>query len=122
MFKSTWFKLEEFQCKCGRCPLKEPDPNLVLRLDALREMARMPIIINSGIRCEAYNARVGGVHGSEHETGEGADLLCATSPVRWRLLNAALKAGFRRLGVGKTFIHVGVSKSHDQDVVWTYYD
>jgi hypothetical protein len=43
------------------------------------------------------------------------------SSTRLQLVEAAIKAGFRRIGIGKTFVHVGVSKQLPQDVIWTYY-
>jgi hypothetical protein len=36
------------------------------------------------------------------------------------LVQAAVKAGVRRLGVARTFVHVDVSRKHDQDVLWLY--
>jgi len=118
---SLYFKLEEFQCKCGECAMGEPSPDLVARLDALRDMLRRPVIINSGIRCQKANRKVGGVSSSAHLTGEAADLACATSRERWLMVNAALKCGFRRLGMGKTFVHVDVSQDLNPDVIWAYY-
>jgi len=32
-----------------------------------------------------------------------------------------MKFGVNRFGVGKNFIHVDVSKSKSEDVMWTYY-
>ena len=121
---SLYFTDAEFACKCGRAgcsALKAPHPALPLKLDVLRQLYGAPITVSSGIRCPEHNAAVGGVPGSEHETGEGADLACPNSSSRWRMVQAALKAGFRRIGIGKTFIHVGVSRSHAQDVIWHYY-
>ena len=119
-----YFAAAEFACKCGieGCSApKAPHPSLLLKLEAMREIYGAPIVISSGLRCPAHNAKVGGTTGSEHLTGYGADLACPNSGVRWRLVAAALKAGFQRIGVGKNFLHVGVSRTHDQDVIWTYY-
>ena len=119
-----YFTDAEFACQCGRSgcsALKAPHPSLLLKLDSMRAIYGSPITITSGIRCPEHNHAVGGVPGSEHETGEGADLACPNSSSRWQLIQAALKAGFRRIGVGKTFLHVGVSRTHASDVIWTYY-
>ena len=43
-------------------------------LDPLREAWGGPIIITSGYRCEALNARVGGVKNSYHTRGMAADI------------------------------------------------
>lgn len=43
-------------------------------LEPLRQHAGKPITISSGYRCPRLNALVGGVPGSQHLTGEAADL------------------------------------------------
>lgn len=118
-----YFTPEEFWCKCGRadCPAQRNiHPVLAVQLDAMRELYGGPLTVTSGIRCVVANAKAGGVPDSEHLTGEGADLACPSSAHRYAMLRAADKAGFRRIGIGKTFVHVGVSRSHDQDVIWLY--
>jgi uncharacterized protein YcbK (DUF882 family) len=118
-----YFKDEEFLCKCGRidCPApRKIHPDLALKLDVMRRIYGGPMVVTSGIRCTVANARVGGVPDSEHLTAEAADIACPVSAVRFDMINAALKAGFRRYGVGATFIHVDVSKEKVQDVTWLY--
>lgn len=120
---NNFFSPEEFLCNCGRedCDAQiTPSRDLVTKLNAMREHVNRPIIINSGIRCPRYNAEVGGVSSSEHITGEGADLRIAGSRERYELVNAALSVGFNRIGVAKTFVHVGVSKTLDSKVLWLY--
>ena len=36
------------------------------------------------------------------------------------MIEAFLDAGFRRIGVGSTFIHVDSDEEKAQDVIWTY--
>ncbi len=43
-------------------------------LDPLRDALHMPVYVNSGYRCPALNAAVGGVKGSQHTRGEAADI------------------------------------------------
>lgn len=43
-------------------------------LDPLREMYGKPIYISSGYRCPRLNKAVGGVPGSQHKTGQAADI------------------------------------------------
>lgn len=43
-------------------------------LDPLREMYGKPIYISSGYRCPRLNKAVGGVAGSQHKTGQAADI------------------------------------------------
>lgn len=122
--KSQYFKPEEFWAKVqepGYDGKADPHPDLVRRLDILRGLVNRPVIINSGRRGPAANAAAGGVPNSEHMRGEGADLRAIESRERFLLVDAALKAGFRRIGIGRTFVHVGVSQELAQDVIWTYY-
>ena len=39
---------------------------------------------------------------------------------RWN--DAALKVGFKRIGVGKTFIHLDDDMTLPQNVIWNYYE
>jgi len=63
---------------------------------------------------------VGGVKRSEHITGEAVDILTSTSRDRILITSLALDAGIRRIGIARTFIHVGVNNNLDQDVLWVY--
>jgi hypothetical protein len=45
----------------------------VTLLEPLRQSQGLPIIVHSGYRAPTHNAAVGGVPGSDHETGRAAD-------------------------------------------------
>ena len=117
------FAPSEFFCPCPDkdCSGKRaPHPALPLKLEVIRQIYGRPIAVNSGVRCPKHNRAVGGVAGSAHETGEAADLHCSGSRDRMSLIRAAITAGIRRIGIARTFVHVDVSRKHDQDVVWLY--
>ena len=73
-----YFKIREFECRCGCCmpwKVKENVKALVERvLDPARERLGMPVVVNSGYRCEIRNMTVGGAVGSQHVLGEAADV------------------------------------------------
>ena len=122
---SEHFSSEEFTCRCQRGPACNaptlPTQALVEGLERLRVAHGHAIHITSGIRCEPWNRFVGGVQGSEHLTGEGADILADTAQARYTLLSLILTQHlFRRVGVAARFLHVGVSSAHPQDVCWVY--
>ncbi len=120
---SEHFQDSEFYCKCSRpqCSGKRaPHPELLQRLERIRQLYRKPLVILSGVRCVEQNAAVGGVKDSEHLTGEAADIACTESAARMALVKFALLADVRRIGIGKTFLHLGISPSHVQDVCWLY--
>ncbi|WP_195267600.1 D-Ala-D-Ala carboxypeptidase family metallohydrolase [Eubacterium sp. 1001713B170207_170306_E7] len=73
------FAMSEYRCDCpGYCdgwPC-EMAPQLLEKLEALRCSFGQPVIITSGVRCEARNEEVGGVSWSFHKRGCAADLYC----------------------------------------------
>lgn len=107
-----------FYCPC--CGNSIVDIILLNRLDKLRALFGRPIFVNSGFRCKGYNEQVGGNSNSEHMEGKGADIKCESSPDRFVLIDYALHVGFRRIGIGETFLHFGVCTKKPQNVIWTY--
>ena len=108
-----------FSCPCGSCDYK-PTKRLLDCLDETRGRAGVPFVISSGPRCPAYNQSIGGAPFSEHMDGDGADVACYDSRTRFLIIQAAIHSGINRIGIAKTFVHLGVSPSNDQDVVWVY--
>ena len=92
----------------------------VAKLDKLREMFGAPIIIRSGYRTAKHNAIVGGVDSSAHTGGHAADIAAVSSRTRFKLVDFAMTIGFRRIGIGTSFLHLDDSPDHDQDVIWLY--
>ena len=89
-------------------------------LDLARELADTPFKITSGVRSEAHNKKVGGVSNSSHILGYAADVACNDSVSRYKIITALLKAGFDRIGIAKTFIHVDNDPDKATGVIWTY--
>ena len=118
----SYFQDSEFQCRCGKCPVRPPDASLLSRLEELRGAYGKPLYISSGWRCEPYNRSVGGVKDSAHLMGKAVDLLCTSSKDRYNLLyNVFNSIGlFQRVGIGTTFIHVDTDETKDQGVIWLY--
>jgi len=119
----TYFDYKEFLCKCGRpeCDsLKVINPNLLDHLNILRELLKRPLLITSGLRCEFWNEKEGGVPDSEHLVGDAADIQCTTSKERFDIVRFSWRAGFKRVGIGKTFIHLDVSPTKTPEVLWLY--
>lgn len=117
----TWkhFTLDEFDCKCG-CGLNNISPDLVTKLDEARGMYGKPMKIESGSRCPAWNKHEGGKRSSAHLKGLAADIRCRTDRDRYKLRNIFYVLGFKRIGTGKTFLHVDISPTLPQDVEWLY--
>lgn len=96
------------------------DFGFVKKLDVLRELCGFPLIVDSGYRTPAHNTAVGGEAASAHLTGEAVDIRCLTTQARFMILGNAFSLGFRRVGVGDTFIHLDDSATLDQRVFWLY--
>ena len=71
-----YFRREEFRCPCGRCggfPV-EPDENLVRLADQAREHFGAPVMVSSGVRCQAHNDELdGSAKNSYHLRGKAMD-------------------------------------------------
>ena len=108
-----WFKEKEFACKCcGQLPplARENVKALVSEvLDPVREKLGMPIVVNSGYRCEKHNKDVGGVKNSQHLVGQAADIHCQDNE---RLKQLIIENGkFDQLITYPTFLHVSYKRT-----------
>ncbi len=115
----TWAKLEEggngmlsknfnrseFACKhCGQVIVS---PELVRKLQELRDRLGRPVTITSGYRCQVHNRAVGGASQSQHMLGTAADIVVSgMTPAQ--VAQVAEGIGFGGIGRYKTFTHVDV--------------
>ena len=67
---------------------------------------------------EAHNRKVGGVNASAHTRGYAVDIKCLNSHTRFQILQAALEAGFRRIELAPTWIHVDTDPDKPCDVAF----
>lgn len=100
---SKYFTKEEMSCKCG-CGNCSVDSLFLAKLDEAREIAGVPFIITSGVRCPHHNAEVGSTS-RNHVEGKAADIRAVDGPTRGKILEGLYRAGFKRIGIAKTFIH-----------------
>ena len=77
---SRSFRAKEFACKDGTDPLFV-DSELVQVLQAIRDHFGAPVVITSGYRTPAHNAKVGGSKSSQHLLGRAADIQVASTSV-----------------------------------------
>lgn len=71
-----YFTRAEFRCPCGKCggfPV-EPEERLVRLADQVREHFGTPVIVSSGVRCQAHNDELpGSAKNSYHVKGKAMD-------------------------------------------------
>lgn len=111
---SANFSRRELDCHCGCDAPPGVEANLA-RLAASLEVLRTalgatPLHVNSGYRCPAYNARIGGAKASQHMEGKACDL--SGRKVLPKAIHDAAEnvPAFRNGGIGlyPTFCHVDI--------------
>ena len=119
-----YFTLDEFDCPSLPNSGKNMDTNFLTKLEEAREIAGVPFKITSGYRTKEHNQSLRdkgykASPNSSHLIGVAADIAVSSGGERYIILNALLKAGFKRIGVAKTFIHCDTDDSKPNSV-WTY--
>jgi len=118
--KFKYFNYEEFNSPDLDDSGKKVSNELISMLDVARKKYGKSISINSGYRTRDHNAKVGGTPNSSHLKGLAADIKCVNSTDRFKLEGILREVGFKRIGIGETFIHIDIDKDKSQNVLWTY--
>lgn len=122
MVTAKYFTESEFRKCTPSCSLQDMDWRLMSKLDYARELAGIPFVLNSCYRSPAWEASHGRNGSSSHCKGLAVDIRCRTYSNRWKVVNALIKAGFTRIGIGKTYVHADIDATKTQNVIWDYYD
>ena len=99
-------------------------PNIQLtaiKLELVRKALGKPIIITSGYRCPALNARVGGASTSAHTKGLAVDFHCAygtPKAICQRLIDAGVQFD-KLIQEHNQWVHIGFSPSNNRQIVLT---
>lgn len=105
------FSLHEFECPCSDCKQTILDNELIKKLESMRGILGSKLTITSGYRCPNYQQqlRLRGYETakgpSTHSQGKAADITNGVS-LGGELEEAARKAGFESVGVGRNWCHV----------------
>lgn len=122
---TKYFKYSEFDSPLQQGSGQLMDAGFLYMLDNARHIADVPFEITSGFRIEADIERLEKEgykvsKNSSHLKGVAADIACTDSITRYIIIDALLKAGFTRIGIAKTFIHVDSDLDKAQNCIWTY--
>ena len=109
---------KRFECPC--CGENWIDIRLERLVRHIEERAGEKLVITSGYRCEKHNRKVGGSDKSSHLKGLAVDIGIDRSRLRCRVIGAAIRLGFHRIGVGKAFVHLDIDRQKDARVIWLY--
>lgn len=121
MITSKYFKEGEFARCTPSCSLQDMDQRTMEKLDAVREMAKIPLVLTSAFRSEEWEKAHKRPGTSSHTKGRAVDIRCNTSANRFKIIFCALAVGFRRIGVGKNYVHLDDDPAKSQNVIWHYY-
>lgn len=87
-------------------------------LDAARYNANIPFIITSGLRTPAESIAAGGYATDPHTKGLAVDILCENDTDQYLIVNGAVQAGFKRIGLGKSHVHLDIEQDLPQNVLF----
>lgn len=118
---AKYFSEAEFRRCTPPCSLQDMDQGLMRRLDAAREVAGIPFVLNSAYRTVAYEKSKGRAGTSSHCKGLAVDIRCNSDANRWKVVTALLDNGFTRIGIGKAYVHADLDTAKTQRVIWHYY-
>lgn len=110
---------------CPCCGINDTDPDFMAKLRNFERELGREIEITSMCRCEHHNAELkDSATNSEHLCGngkrtQGVDIKAISGIEKYQIITVGLKY-FNRIGVGKTFVHLGGSKVLPQKVIWSY--
>ncbi|MDO9509487.1 MAG: D-Ala-D-Ala carboxypeptidase family metallohydrolase [Thermovirgaceae bacterium] len=107
IFVSPHFRLNEFQCRCCGCVKLHPE--LLVKLESLRESWGSPLLLTSGFRCSQHNRKVDGAEASLHLLGQAADIVVLNGN-QPEFIEAAEKEGFDQVipYEKRNFVHLGI--------------
>lgn len=113
-----YFTSDEFACKCG-CGKSTVDVLFLVQLEKARDMADVPFVITSGVRCPKHNTAEGSTS-TNHTSGKAADIKAVDNYTRGRILFGLYRTGFTRVGISKKDGYIHVDSMDEAESCWLY--
>lgn len=114
------FTKAEFDCKhTGENNMQH---EFMEKLQAIRTEYGKSMKVTSGFRSVKHPIEAKKSHSNgEHTQGYCADISCDNGADRFKLVQLALRHGISRIGIAKTFLHLGIGgKGLPNNVIWEY--
>ena len=99
------------------------NPELLEKLDQLREAYGYPIKLTSTYRSPDHPIEAKKNKPGEHAYGAAVDIACVGGEATFKLVKAAIEVGFTRIGISRknNFVHVGIGYDGAPPItIWTY--
>lgn len=115
-----YFDQSDFD-KCNpKCTIEQMSERLLRKLDSARELVGIPFVLTSAFRSVEHDKSKGRSGNSAHTRGLAVDVRAATGKEKLQVVDAALKVGFKRIGIHKSFIHLDIDDSLPNPTIWLY--
>lgn len=122
----TWKNFTESEMACRETGEQGIKPELMDKLQAVRDMFNKPLVVSSGYRSPNHSAERKKKEPGSHSTGLAVDLRVSHFDA-YRLVQIALQHGFTGIGIrqhgSERFVHLDVCPSRDvapRPAIWTY--
>ena len=102
---------------------EQMNPELLEKLDQLREAYGYPIKLTSTYRSPDHPIEAKKTKPGEHAYGAAVDIACVGGEATFKLVKAAIEVGFTRIGISRknNFVHVGIGHDGAPPItIWTY--
>lgn len=121
LYRSKYFASSEFLKCVPPCCIDDLDDVLLDKLDIVRSLCGFPLVVTSAYRTFDYEQSKGRTGSSSHCKRIAVDVSCLSSGQRLHIVQNSLRAGFERIGIGKTFVHLDLDKDKPS-CMWLYDD
>lgn len=115
-----YFPESDFAKCTPPCKKSDMNPETLCKLNNARHIAGIPFVPTSAYRSPAHDKSKGRSGTGAHTLGRAVDIACSDSASRYKIVTAGIAAGFTRIGIAKSFVHLDDSPNHTQGVIWLY--
>lgn len=115
-----YFNQSDFDICNPKCTIDQMYEKMMRKLDSARELAGIPFVLTSAFRSVAHDKAKGRSGNSSHTRGLAVDVAAITGHQKFKIVEAALRVGFTRIGIHAKFIHLDIDDSLPNPTIWLY--